>query len=44
MFLFDGDSGNVRDDIGQLIDSYHPVLAQIERFVKIGPHQAVDSL
>ena len=35
---------NLGDDIGQLVDSDHPVLAKIERFVVIRMHQAVPAL
>src|ERR1700730_10579688 len=42
--LDDGNTGDSRNHVRQLVDTHHAVLAQIEWFWKVRPHELVDTL
>src|ERR1044072_196040 len=43
MLLLDLDSGDAGDDIGELVNGHHPVLAEVKGFMKIRTHQPVEA-
>src|ERR1700733_1866795 len=44
MSLGDGNTSDPGNHVGQLVDTHHAVLAQIEWVWKVGPHELVDTL